>query len=73
MILLDQTGQELIVASAYSRILHDEGNESVRKLQSSLARACMAYARKQGGMQHEMLLNQMADAIVAKVDEIRRA
>ncbi len=71
MTMLDKTGKSLIEASAYARILHAEGGGIVRKLQASLARACCAYAISRGGMEHERLLDEMAEMILKEVERIK--
>jgi len=71
MIRLDKTGQELVAACAYARILHAGNGGIVRKLQASLARVCCAYALRLGGMEHERLLDLMADMIEKKVKRIQ--
>jgi len=70
MTMLDKTGKELVTASAYARILHAGGGETIRKLQASLARACCAYAISRGGMRHEKLLNEMADMVAKETESI---
>lgn len=68
--MYDREGEGIITACACTRILHHGDGVVVRKLQAALARLCVQYALRRGGMDHERFLDRMNDAIAAREAEI---